>query len=172
MCVEGGQTESKKDSHQVSMLCDHTNVILIGPSHHGTKTMVQSPWPLVCFPAGTSVCLSSPTWLTGWSILQHFKNRGRLCLYVYRTVEAVQTIMQKTDLNAFIRLFLNMAEPCGKPLAHHVHLSFSLFLCLSTFAGLSRLKGRENKSGAVIGEDEECDNTVRWSKYKRWAQRN
>lgn len=39
-------------------------------------------------------------------------------------------------------------------------------------AGLSSLRGRENKNGAVVREQKECENTVGWSEYKCWALRN
>lgn len=137
-----------------------TNTVLIGPSHHGTRTIVQPCWPLSLTP------VSSATWHTVWSVLLAYQ-KARLSAF------NVVTYKEDKIIN-FINFILRVADRCShKSLAHPLRCSLFFFFQEGEMpAGLSSLKGRENKNGAVVREQEECENTARWRKYKCWAQRN
>lgn len=154
-CVSLKKRQAKKQASQPPIYSYpyQINTVLIGPSHHGTRTIVQPCWPLSLSP------VSSSTWLSVWAPQKAW-------------LSAFNAVTYKEDkIINFINFLLRVADQCG----HESPGSSSsplLFWAAEMPAGLSSLKGRENKSGAVVGEQEECENTTRWSKYKCRARRN
>lgn len=115
-----------------------TNTVSIGPSHHGTRTIVQPCWPLSLTP------VSSSTWQTVWSMFLAYQ-KARLSAF------NVVTYKEDKIIN-FINFILGVADRCSrKSLAHPLRRSFFFFQEGQMPAGLSSLKGRENKTGQLSG---------------------
>lgn len=91
-----------------------TNTVLIGPSHHGTRTIVQPCWPLSLTP------VSSFTWQTVWSMLLAYQ-KARLSAF------NVVTYKEDKIIN-FINFILRVADRCSrKSLAHPLRCFFFFF---------------------------------------------
>lgn len=92
-----------------------TNTVSIGPSHHGTRTIVQPCWPLSLTP------VSSSTWQMVWSMFLAYQ-KARLSAF------NVVTYKEDKIIN-FINFILWVADRCSrKSLAHPLRRSFFFFL--------------------------------------------
>lgn len=136
-----------------------TNTVSIGPSHHGTRTIVQPCWPLSLTP------VSSSTWQMVWSMFLAYQ-KARLSAF------NVVTYKEDKIIN-FINFILWVADRCSrKSLAHPLRRSFFFFSRGTDARWPVKPQRKRKQDGAVVREQEECENTARWRKYKCWAQRN